>query len=295
MSHHHETLSGARLGWTIALNLVITAAELLGGIVAGSLALITDALHNLSDAIALVVSYAAIRAARRPKSLDFTFGWKRAQVLAAVLNSSVLVAVAVFMIAQAVERFAHPAPTAGGVMILVAGLGLVANVIGTLLLRTGARDSINIRSSYLHLLSDAVSSAGVIVGGAAILLFGGTWVDPLITILISVYILRESVQIIWEAANILMLRSPSKVDVEALETSLTSFPGVRDLHHVHMWQVDEHDRHFEAHVVLDDMPLARATELLAQLESVLQKGYGFHHSILQLEVERGHEKSLVGG
>ncbi len=291
--HHHDPLSGSRLGWTIALNLFIAAAEFIGGIVAGSLALVTDALHNLSDVLSLVVSYVAIRLARRPKSPSFTFGWKRAQILAAVTNSSVLGAVALVMIVKAVERFAHPEAISGNLMVLIAGLGLVANIAGTLLLKKGADENMNIRSSYLHLLSDAVSSAGVILGGIGIMVLHVAWIDPAITILISLYILRESVLIVWEASGILMLKTPAGVDATAIKAALEAMPGVINLHHVHMWQIDEHDRHFEGHVVLQDMPLAQASRMLEELEGILKRDFGFNHTILQTETDRGHDQALV--
>jgi len=293
--HGHEGLTGARLGWTLVLNLLITVVEFAGGLISGSMALVTDALHNLSDVVSLLVSYAAVRAARRPKSLDFTFGWKRAQILAAVLNSSVLVVVALFMIIKAIERFAHPTDIAGNLMVMIAGLGLVANVVGTLLLKKGAGQNMNIRSSYLHLLSDAVSSAGVILGGIGIMIWHVVWIDPVVTILISLYILRESVLIIWGATDILMMKTPADIDADRIRRAVENVAGVRNLHHVHMWQIDEHDRHFEGHVEMEDMTLARATETLATLENLLADRFGFQHSVLQIETERGHPGDLVTG
>ena len=172
--HHHQTAAGtsaARLFATMALNFIITIAEVIGGIISGSLSLISDALHNFSDGIAVIISYIAIRLRTHPKSPRFTFGLKRAEILAATINAAVLVGISFYLFYEAWQRFTDPHPIRGGLMIVVATVGLLANTIGTILLKKGAAHSINIRSAYLHLLSDAVSSVGVIIGGAAIYLW----------------------------------------------------------------------------------------------------------------------------
>ena len=172
------------------MNIIITIAEVIGGIISGSLSLISDALHNFSDAISVIISYIAIKLKGKDNSHKHTFGYKRAEILAAVINSSVLVAISIYLFYEAILRFQNPEPIKGVLMTIVALIGLVANIIGTMLLKRDAAISMNIRSSYLHLLTDAISSVAVILGGLAILFWNIYWIDPVLTILIAAYITR---------------------------------------------------------------------------------------------------------
>jgi len=182
--------TGLRLLITVILNIIITVAEVIGGIISGSLSLISDALHNFSDAISVIISYIAINLKGKDNSYKHTFGYKRAEILAAVINSSVLVTISIYLFYEAILRFQNPEPIKGVLMTIVALIGLVANIIGTLLLKRDAATSMNIRSSYLHLLTDAISSVAVILGGLAILFWNIYWIDPVLTILIAAYITR---------------------------------------------------------------------------------------------------------
>ncbi|RMG78769.1 MAG: cation transporter, partial [Bacteroidetes bacterium] len=198
--HHHDhknidnvqQVSKKRLGITIFLNFLITVVEIIGGIVSGSLSLISDALHNFSDGIAVILSYFAVKLNEKPKNEKYTFGYKRAEILTAVFNASVLIGISIYLFIEAIDRLSNPSNIDSGLMIWVASIGLVANIAGTLLLKKDASHSLNIKSAYLHLLSDAISSAGVILGGFAIYFYDILWIDPLLTILISAYIIKES-------------------------------------------------------------------------------------------------------
>ncbi len=297
MAHDHGhssgEISGRRLGLAMALNFLITAVEVAGGLASGSLSLLSDALHNLSDGISLAVSWFALRLARRAKTHRFTFGLKRAQILAAVLNASVLIAICLYLFKEAYTRFFHPQPVGTGVMIAVATVGLVANIAGTLLLREGARGNLNIRSSYLHLLSDVFSSVAVIAGGGAMALWGAWWVDPLLTVGIALYVLKESVDIVREATQVLLLCVPGRIDLAQIQRALEALPGVRNLHHVHLWCVDDSDTHFEAHLEVDDMPVSATGPLVDQVEHLLHDSYDINHVTLQFEVDRCASKALV--
>ncbi len=298
MSHHHERpaaqTSGLRLFITMMLNFTITVAEIIGGIISGSLSLISDALHNFSDGIAIIISYIALRLNRRPSNERYTFGLKRAEILAAIINASTLIIISFFLLREAYLRFVHPSPIAGGLMVGVATLGLLANIAGTLLLRPGAKNSMNLRSVYLHLLSDAASSVAVILGGLAIYFYNIYWLDPLLTVLISLYILKESLHITKEAVRVIMMASPHDIPIAQLEAEIRRLPGVKNVHHIHLWQLDEHHIHFEAHVEVDDMPISATDELLRQIQTRLREKFGIGHVTIQFETNQCREKNLVG-
>jgi cobalt-zinc-cadmium efflux system protein len=298
VSHHHDhptgETSGLRLFITMMLNFAITIAEVIGGLISGSLSLISDALHNFSDGIAIIISYIALRLNRRPSNERYTFGLKRAEILAAIINASTLIIISFFLLREAYLRFMQPAPVAGGLMVGVATLGLVANIAGTLLLRPGAKNSMNLRSVYLHLLSDAASSVAVILGGLAIYFYNIYWLDPLLTVLISLYILKESVHITKEAVRVIMMASPQGIAISQLEKEIRSLPGVKNVHHIHLWQLDEHHIHFEAHVEVDDMPISAADNILSQIQTRLHEKFGIDHVTIQFESDQCREKSLVG-
>lgn len=299
MAHHHEhsvssNISGVRLFITMILNFVITGAEIAGGLLSGSLSLISDALHNFSDGIAIIISYIAVRLNARPKSPQYTFGLKRAEILAAVINSSTLIIISFFLLKEAYVRFLHPSSISGGLMIGVASLGLAANVAGTLLLHKGAQDSINLRSVYLHLLSDAASSVAVILGGVAIELYNVYWLDPLLTVLIALYILKESLHITKEAVQVILMASPEGIAIEDLNAEIKRIPGVKNVHHIHLWRLDEHDIHFEAHVEVDDMPVSATDSILKTIQNRLMQKFHINHVTIQFEIDRCKEKVLVG-
>jgi len=297
MSHHHthaETgTSGTRLFITMALNFTITLAEIIGGIFSGSLSLISDALHNFSDGIAIIISYIAIKLKLKPRSTQYTFGLKRAEILAATINSSVLIVISFFLFYESYNRIVKPEAIQGGLMMLVAAVGLIANVIGTLLLKKGSAESINIRSTYLHLLSDAVSSIGVILGGAAIYFWDVYWIDPILTVLISIYILRESFEIIKETVNVIMMGSPDSVSMEELKGLVESIDGVNNLHHVHLWRLDEHDIFLEAHIDVQDMSVSETTTILNKLENELREHFGVTHTTIQFECNHCKTQAMV--
>jgi cobalt-zinc-cadmium efflux system protein len=282
-----------RLLITVILNVFITVAEIIGGIISGSLALISDALHNFSDAVSVVISYIAIKLKGRDNSPRHTCGFKRAEILAAVINSSVLVAISVYLIYEAVLRFQHPEPIKGVLMTVVASIGLAANIAGTLLLKRDAKTSINIRSSYFHLLSDAVSSVAVILGGLAIVLWNIFWIDPVLTILISVYITRESFKILYEAIHVLMEGAPPDISINEIQTAVEEMEEVENIHHVHLWMVGENDVHLEAHIDVPDMMLSKSNKLGKKIENLLKKQFGINHITLQFECDQCEDVGLV--
>ncbi len=268
---------------TMFLNFAITIVEVIGGVLSGSLSLISDALHNFSDGIAIIISYVALRLSQKPRSNQYTFGLKRAQILAAVVNSAVLLAVCVYLLREAFDKLLHPQQVDGGLMLVVASFGLVANLVGTWLLHRGAKNNLNIRSAYLHLLSDAVSSVAVIFGAIAIKLFGLIWIDPLLSIIIAIYVGWESWKIIQSAIDVLMLKVPAGISMEDLDPKLKEVPGVSDAHHIHLWQVDDCDVHFEAHISVEDGLISATAPIAGLIEQTLHKNFGINHVTLQFE------------
>ncbi len=298
--HHHDhgdpaRLSGRRLALVVGLNLLITVAEVVGGLVSGSLSLLSDALHNLSDGVAIVIAWVAIRLRGRPRTDRHTFGLRRAEVIAAVVNAGTLVAISVYLFVEAWRRFRDPQPIQGGLMAAVAGVGLVANVVGTLLLRPGAQGSMNLRAAYLHLLTDAVSSVGVLLGGLAVVLWGAAWVDPVLTVLIAAYVLYESVSILRRALDVFLLAAPPETSLAEIRAAILEDPEVCGLHHVHLWEVAEGDVHFEAHVALDDRPLSAASAVRERLAAMLHDRFDITHTTLQLEaaIQRCPEEHMA--
>ena len=295
LGHHSAdvNVSMARLFITMCLNFVITAVEVVGGILSGSLSLLSDALHNFSDGIAIIITYIAIRLGKAPKTAKYTFGLKRAEIIAAVLNAGTLIVICFYLFKESYDRFVSPLKITGSLMIIVASVGLVANLIGTWLLKKGSRDNINIRSAYIHLLGDAISSMAVVIGGVCITFFKIYWLDPLLTVLISIYILYESIDIVKIAINVLMMGTPEHVDIEIIQKEVEKIPGVKNIHHVHIWRLNEQMIHFEAHVDVEDMLLSQTTALSNRIEEELIYHHGIHHVTLQFEADKCVCKELV--
>ncbi|GBD87502.1 cadmium, cobalt and zinc/H(+)-K(+) antiporter [bacterium BMS3Abin03] len=292
-SHHKHNSAGGRLLITMILNFIISITEVIGGVLSGSLSLISDALHNFSDGISIIISYFAIKLKGKDNSFKHTFGFKRAEILAAVINSSVLVVICFFLFYEAVSRFQNPEPIKGMLMTGVAAIGLTANIIGTLLLKRDAKHSINIRSSYLHLLSDAVSSVAVIIGGLAILFWNVYWLDPLLTILIGLYILKKSFQILMQAVHVLMEGTPPGISIEEIQSEVEKIEAVENIHHVHIWMVGENDVHLEAHINVPDMMISKSNSLRNEIENLLKTKFDIRHITLQFECNQCKDVGLI--
>jgi len=294
MPHTHtHSSTGISLLIPVILNFTITVVEIIGGIISGSLSLISDALHNFSDGVSVIISYFAIRLKQKDFSPKHTFGFKRAEILAAVINSSVLVIISIYLFYEAVIRFQDPEPIKGILMTSVASIGLIANIIGTLLLKRDAATSMNIKSSYLHLLTDAISSVAVIMGGLAIVIWNIYWIDPVLTILIAVYITRESFKILSDAIHILMEGAPPNISIEDIQAEVEKLDEVEDIHHVHLWMVGENDVHLEAHINVADMMISKTNLLGETIEELLTQKFGINHITLQFECDQCEDAGLV--
>ncbi len=295
--HHHHThpddfsLSGKKIFWVTVLNATITAAEVVGGVLSGSLALLSDAVHNLSDTVAVALSYIAHRMAQRPKDSRRTYGYKRAEILSAFINATVLMVITAFLIVEAIRRFQSPGTIDGTLMMVVAAIGLAANLFSVFLLEKDSHENLNIKSSYLHLLGDTVSSVGVLVGGIVIKLWGQVWVDPVVTILIALYIMKETFSIIRKTVNILM-QSAAPLDYKAIKQDVEALEKVKNIHHVHSWMTNEKTIYFEAHLDLEDMLLSEAQQVYAEIEEYLIHQHHVSHVTLQAEVNRCCDKEI---
>ncbi|WP_121062061.1 cation diffusion facilitator family transporter [Chachezhania antarctica] len=282
--HHIDPSSGdARIIGAVIANFALTIAQIIGGILSGSLALIADALHNMSDAMALVIAFAARKIARRPASEQMSFGYGRAEVVAALINYVTLIIVALYLVYEGIMRFFEPEPVAGWIMVIIAGVALVIDLATAALTYTMAKTSMNIRAAFLHNVADALGSVAVIVAGTLVILYGWTWVDPLVTLMISAYILWHVQMEIGGAIRVLMLGTPGHLDFNEVVGAVRAVPGVTDVHHVHLWQMQENDSALDAHVIIDEGAWGQADGIKAAIKDVLKGKFDIGHSTLELE------------
>ena len=277
-------ISEKKLLITVILNFIITVAEVAGGLISNSLALLSDALHNLGDSVAVLIAYLAHRVSKKNPDKRKTFGYKRIEILAAFINSTFLAAICIFLIYEAIQRIQHPQQIDGLVMLIVACVGFLANIFAVFLLKSDSSKNINVRAAYLHLLGDTLSSAMVITGGILIYFLNISWLDPIITILISLYIIKESYTLIKDSVNILMQTAPDKLDLEGIKKDIELLPEVLNIHHIHAWNLNEQEIHFEGHIDLNkDLQVSQTDKIRKKIESLLTEKYNIVHFTLQME------------
>ncbi len=288
--HHHDTASmgDGRLAWAVAVNLLLTVAQIAGGIVSGSLALVADAVHNLSDAAALAIALFARRVARRGADAGMTYGYRRAEIIAALINLTTLIVIGVYLLYEAVFRFFAPEPVAGWIVVIVAGAALAIDLVTAALTYSGAKTSMNVRAAFLHNVADALGSVAVIAAGALVLWRGWTWVDPAATLLIAGYVLWHGLAEIRACIRILMAGVPAGLEVAELLATVAAVEGVVDAHHLHAWQLDERDPYFEAHVVIERADADRLEDIKRAVKSALRTRFGIAHATLEFEFPGAH-------
>ena len=293
--HQHGQLSGNRLLFSIVLNILITASQVVGGIISGSLALISDAVHNLSDVISLVISYMAnLLSNKKKQTLHQTFGFKRAEIIAAFINSSTLIVIAVFLAYEAVKRFSNPQEIASEIVIWLAFIAILGNGLSVILLRKDANHNLNMRSAYLHLITDMLTSVAVLIGGLLMKYYQIYWLDAILTIIISVYLLFMSWSIFIDSLKILMLFAPKHLEIEDIQNEILSVKEIKNIHHVHIWQLNDHDIHFEAHIEFKrDIKLSEFDSICSKVEHILFEKFHINHSNLQPEFERDDHKDFI--
>jgi cobalt-zinc-cadmium efflux system protein len=271
---------------SLALNLVITLLQVVGGIIANSLGLLSDAAHNLSDVVALGLSLWAVRLGRRPATPRRTFAYKRAEILVALFNSAVLVAISVYIIVEAVRRIVNPEPVEGLWVVAFAAAGLLINGVSAFLLRSHDRD-LNLRSAFLHLVGDAATSFGVMLSGLIVYFADWYYADAIVSILVSLWIGREAINIVGRTVNVLMEGTPEGLEFTEVERAILEVPGVRGIHDLHIWSISSSDLALSAHVEAEDTALSETGTLIVRIKDLLARDFAVGHVTLELETVGG--------
>ncbi|MGV8856894.1 MAG: cation diffusion facilitator family transporter [Devosia sp.] len=282
-NHIHPEQGDKRVFISIVANLILTVAQVIGGILAGSLALIADALHNFSDVASLIIALGARKISRRPADASMTFGYGRIEIVAALINYTTLIVIGLYLIYEGGMRFIDPPEVKGWWVVGLGGIALVVDTLTAVLTWSMQKGSVNIRALFVHNLSDALASVAVIVGGVLILLFDIRWVDPAITILIAVYILYLAFTEIGGTVRTLMLGSPQDIETDAVIDAVASVDGVSGVHHTHFWQMQEHRAALETHVVVSDDRWNETEEIRDAIKARLKGDFGILHTTLQFE------------
>ena len=296
MGHHHHhhgdpsEMGERRLWWAVGANILLTLAQVIGGLISGSLSLIADALHNFSDAASLVIALVAVRIGRKPPDQLKTFGYKRAETVAALINLVTLIIIGLYLCYEAIMRFVNPEPIAGRTIIVVAGIALIVDVFTAALTYTQSKHSMNMRAAFLHNLTDAMASIGVIIAGTLILLYGWVWTDAAMTLMIAGYVLYHGFHKIPKVIHLLMEGAPEGIEIEKVISDMTTQSGVKNVHHVHIWQLDEQRNALEAHVVIDDQ--RRMDRIKLDLKQLLKERFSIDHSTLEFEQQNCSEHHL---
>ena len=293
-SHSHNDLKGRNLFISILLNILITVAQVIGVILSGSLALLSDALHNFSDVISLVVSFAANKLAKKQASLHRTFGYKRAEILAAFINASTLIIVAVLLIIEAVKRFQNPQEIESNLVIWLSLLGIIANGLSVLLLKKDSEANMNMKSAYLHLLTDMMASVAVLIGGLLMKYYQVYWVDSVLTFVIALYLIWMGFDLLKDSTKVLMLFTPDTIPIKKIVQEINAFESIKNVHHVHVWQLNEDEIHLEAHIDFNkDITLSEFDTILHEIESIVFDKYDINHVNIQPEFAKDDAKDVI--
>lgn len=293
VSHHHHEVSGKNLGIAILLNTVITLAQAIGGIISGSMALLSDAAHNFSDVFSLIISYLANRLARRDATEKQTFGFRRSEILAAFINSATLIVIAILILSEAIQRLIKPVPISAIWVIYLAIAGIFVNGISALFIRKDSAENLNMKSAYLHLFSDMLTSVAVLFGGLAVKYLDWYWADGVLSIAIAIYLVYLSWGIFRSALRIIMQFTPEEVEIPKVVKEIENIPGVKNIHHIHVWQINEHDLMFEAHIdVSEDIKVSGFEKILDHIKVVLSH-HNISHSTIQPEFTVDDNKQII--
>ncbi|WP_111683229.1 cation diffusion facilitator family transporter [Winogradskyella tangerina] len=292
-SHHHD-LHGRNLLISIILNIAITVAQVIGGLISGSLALLSDALHNFSDVISLIISYVANRLVKQKASLKRTFGYKRAEILAAFVNAATLMIIAIFLIIEAIERFQDPQEISSNLVIWLSVIAILGNGFSVLLLKKNADDNMNMKSAYLHLLTDMMASVAVLIGGILMKFYQIWWIDSVLTFAIAIYLVIMGWNLLKDSFRVLMLFTPASTSVDAIVEDIQAIDVIKNVHHVHIWQLNEDEIHMEAHIDFHkDITLSEFDVILNQIEELIFHKYDINHVNIQPEFGKCDAKDVI--
>lgn len=283
-SHGTEDVSDTVLLWTVIVNLGLSVFEFVAGLISGSVALMADALHNTNDAGALLVAYIARKISRKGADAKFTFGYRRAELIGAMIQLTALIVIGLYLVYEACRRFFQPEPLQGGWIMAAAGVALIVDVVTAWLLWSMSKGSLNVKAAFLHNLTDAGASIAVLLGGAAIYWLEWNWVDPLLTLIIAGYILWMSWGLLKRTSSILMEGAPEGLDLDEVQKQVEALDGVIGMHHIHIWELDEDCRALEAHVVTDtEVNFNETVGIKRKIKELLQDQFAITHSTLEIE------------
>lgn len=293
-NHSHPDLKGRNLFISILLNILITVAQVIGGLISGSLALLSDALHNFSDVVSLVISYIAEKLSKRKASFQKTFGYKRAEILAAFINAATLIIVAVLLIIEAVERFKNPQEIESNLVIWLSLIAILGNGFSVLLLKKDSEANMNMKSAYLHLLTDMMASVAVLIGGLLMKFYQLYWVDSVLTFTIAIYLIWMGFDLLKDSTKVLMLFTPDSTPINKIVNEINSFESIKNVHHVHIWQLNEEEIHLEAHIDFnEDISLSQFDIILHKIEDLLLNKYDINHVNIQPEFGKDDAKDVI--
>ncbi|MEF3281042.1 MAG: cation diffusion facilitator family transporter [Elusimicrobiota bacterium] len=289
--HNEKNRKSKRFFIIIILNLLISFVEIAAGVISGSLALISDAFHNFQDTLSVVITFLAWRLSFKTPTESKTYGYKRAEIIAAFVNSIFLISLSIFIIAEAIKRFYKPHVIDDFLMISMAFFAFVANIISAFMLHKDSFHNINFKSAYLHMLGDAFFSLIVIVGAFSIGRWNIYWIDPLLSVGMSFFIIYQSLPILLKSFNILMQSAPA-LNYDKIKQDIEKVAGVKNIHHVHCWLNNEETVYFEAHVEIEDCMVSKSCEISFEVEKILKEKYGIYHTTLQFETDRCKRKEM---
>ena len=293
-SHSHPDLKGRNLFISILLNIGITVAQVIGGILSGSLALLSDALHNFSDVISLLVSYVANKLTKKKASLHKTFGYKRAEILAAFINAATLIIVAVLLIIEAIERFQKPQEIKSNLVIWLSLIAILGNGFSVLLLKKDSEANMNMKSAYLHLLTDMMASVAVLIGGLLMKYYEVFWVDSVLTFAIALYLIWMGFDLLMNSTKVLMLFTPDTIPIKQIVEEINAFESIKNVHHVHVWQLNEEEIHLEAHIDFNEnITLSQFDVVLHKIEDLVLGKYDINHVNIQPEFGKNDAKDVI--
>ena len=283
-SHGTEDVSDSVLLWCIIVNLGLSVFEFVGGVIAGSVALMADAAHNTNDAAALLIAYIARKISKKGADAKYTFGYRRAELIGAMIQLTALILVGLYLVYEAVRRIFEPEPLLGGWIMAAAGVAVVVDVVTAWLLWAMSKGSLNVKAAFLHNLTDAGASVAVLIGGATIYWLDWSWVDPLISLGIAGYILYMSFGLLKKTSRILMEGTPPELSLDEIKEAMEDLDGVENVHHIHVWELDEHHRALEAHVVVgENRSMEELESLKATVKEHLDERFSITHSTLEME------------